>query len=131
LRFAHCGQLAGGLAPPGVRPCRAHKKGRVLPPAPESLNKRVHTDPPRVQSEFRQKYSGCSEGLNSPFCVGRTPRISVVHQSVEGSDSGGNRIGSATDRKSAAGAMRNGTGEGEREVAPPPTSAPGIRPFQP
>ena len=26
LHFAHCDQLAGGLAPPGVRPCWAHKK---------------------------------------------------------------------------------------------------------
>ncbi len=26
LRFVRCGQLTGGLAPPGVRPCRAHKK---------------------------------------------------------------------------------------------------------
>ena len=25
LHFAHCDQLAGGLAPPGVRPCWAHK----------------------------------------------------------------------------------------------------------
>ncbi len=26
LHFVRCGQLTGGLAPPGVRPCRAHKK---------------------------------------------------------------------------------------------------------
>ncbi len=26
LHFAHCDQLAGGLAPPGVRPCWAHTK---------------------------------------------------------------------------------------------------------
>ena len=26
LHFAHCDQLAGGLAPPGVRSCWAHKK---------------------------------------------------------------------------------------------------------
>ena len=26
LRFAHCDQLAAGLAPAGVRPCWAHKK---------------------------------------------------------------------------------------------------------
>ena len=26
LHFARCGQLAGGLAPPGVRPCWAHKQ---------------------------------------------------------------------------------------------------------
>ena len=31
LHFVRCGQLTGGLAPPGVRPCRAHKKrGRVF-----------------------------------------------------------------------------------------------------
>jgi hypothetical protein len=26
LHFVRCSQLTGGLAPPGVRPCRAHKK---------------------------------------------------------------------------------------------------------
>src|SRR5690606_37983542 len=26
LHFVRCGQLTGGLSPPGVRPCRAHKK---------------------------------------------------------------------------------------------------------
>ena len=29
LRFAHCDQLAGGLAPPRVRPCWAHKKKAI------------------------------------------------------------------------------------------------------
>ena len=29
LHFAHCDQLAGGLAPPGVRPCWAHMKNRT------------------------------------------------------------------------------------------------------
>ena len=29
LHFAHCDQLAGGLAPPGVRPCWAHKRNAV------------------------------------------------------------------------------------------------------
>ena len=33
LHFAHCDQLAGGLAPPGVRPCWAHTK------KPELLSK--------------------------------------------------------------------------------------------
>ena len=33
LHFVRCGQLTGGLAPPGVRPCRAHQKrgGRSHP----------------------------------------------------------------------------------------------------
>ncbi|MHB1455275.1 MAG: hypothetical protein ACYCYM_15205, partial [Saccharofermentanales bacterium] len=28
LRFVRCDQLTGGLSPPRVRPCRAHKKKR-------------------------------------------------------------------------------------------------------
>jgi hypothetical protein len=31
LHFAHCDQLAGGLAPPGMRPCWAHKKKGLSP----------------------------------------------------------------------------------------------------
>ena len=30
LHFVRCGQLTGGLAPPGVRPCRAHKKSPAI-----------------------------------------------------------------------------------------------------
>src|SRR5690606_6654918 len=30
LHFVRCGQLTGGLSPPGVRPCRAHKKSPQL-----------------------------------------------------------------------------------------------------
>jgi len=33
LHFVRCGQLTGGLAPPGVRPCWAHKKTGADAPA--------------------------------------------------------------------------------------------------
>ena len=34
LHFAHCGQLAAGLAPTGVRPCWAHKKRHPITEVP-------------------------------------------------------------------------------------------------
>ncbi len=40
LPFGRCGQLPGGLAPPGVRPCRAHiKKGNRKTDFPNDINR--------------------------------------------------------------------------------------------
>ncbi len=42
LRFAHCDQLAAGLAPAGVRPCWAHKEGAPPGAHPGSPHQQRH-----------------------------------------------------------------------------------------
>lgn len=71
LHFAHCDQLAGGLAPPGVRPCWAHigiggSHSRLHP-----CHTTRHAGPHRAVREFEVMTVGVVPGYQSTRWLAR------------------------------------------------------------